>query len=58
MRGLLPEAHFACLYAKPAGAAVADRWVDAVPQDTWVLFPWDTAPQFVPPLVKVGAAPG
>ena len=54
VRGLLPHAHFACLYAKPKGADVADRWVEEVPHGTWVLFPWDTAPQFVPPLVKGG----
>ncbi len=52
MRDLLPRAHFACLYAKPAGKAVADTFVVEVPQDTWVLFPWDTAPLFVPPLAK------
>ena len=52
VRGLLPKAHFACLYAKPAGKDVADSWVAEVPQDTWVLFPWDTAPLFVPPLVR------
>ena len=52
VRDLLPQAHFACLYAKPAGKAVADTYVVEVPQDTWVLFPWDTAPLFVPPLVK------
>ena len=52
VRSLLPRAHFACLYAKPAGAAVADTWVVEVPQDTWVLFPWDTAPLFVPPIAR------
>lgn len=54
VRGLLPRAHFACLYAKPAGKRLADTWVVEVPQDTWVLFPWDTAPLFVPPLAKRG----
>ena len=52
VRGLLPRAHFACLYAKPAGKRLADTWVVEVPQDTWILFPWDTAPLFVPPLAK------
>ena len=52
VRGMLPKAYFACLYAKPAGAAVADTWVVEVPQETWVLFPWDTAPLFVPPLAR------
>ena len=52
VRDLLPRAHFACLYAKPAGKPVTDTYVVEVPQDTWVLFPWDTAPLFVPPLAK------
>ena len=52
VRALLPRAHFACLYAKPAGQSVADTWVVEVPQDTWVLFPWDTAPLFVPPIAQ------
>ena len=52
VRGLLPKAHFACLYAKPAAQAVADTYVAAVAQDIWVLFPWDTAPVFVPPIAR------
>lgn len=52
VRGLLPRAHFACLYAKPAGRGATDSFVAEVPQDTWVLFPWDTAPLFVPPLAR------
>ena len=56
VRSLLPRAHFACLYAKPAGAAVADTWVVEVPQETWILFPWDTAPLFVPPMARRGTA--
>ncbi|WP_158747421.1 xanthine phosphoribosyltransferase [Acidisphaera sp. L21] len=50
VRALLPKAHFACLYAKPAGQNVADTFVAEVAQDVWVLFPWDTAPLFVPPI--------
>ncbi len=52
VREILPHAHFACLYAKPAGRALADTWVAEVAQETWVLFPWDTAPLFVPPLTR------
>ncbi len=52
VRDLLPQAHFACLYAKPAGKRLADTWVVEVPQETWILFPWDTAPLFVPPLAQ------
>lgn len=52
VRHLLPQAHFACLYAKPAGRDAVDTFVAEVPQATWILFPWDTAPLFVPPLAK------
>ena len=52
VRALLPHAHFACLYAKPAGQRLANTWVVEVPQETWILFPWDTAPLFVPPIAQ------
>ncbi|NVN10823.1 xanthine phosphoribosyltransferase [Nguyenibacter vanlangensis] len=52
VRQLLPKALFACLYAKPSGKPLTDLFVVEVPQDTWVLFPWDTAPLFVPPLAR------
>ncbi|KXV60630.1 xanthine-guanine phosphoribosyltransferase [Acetobacter senegalensis] len=52
VRERLPKAYFACLYAKPAGKGLTDRFVVEVPQETWVLFPWDTAPLFVPPLAS------
>ena len=56
VREMLPRAHFACLYAKPAGRTMAQTYVAEVEQDTWILFPWDTAPLFVPPLARRGAA--
>ncbi|MBV9249689.1 MAG: xanthine phosphoribosyltransferase [Acetobacteraceae bacterium] len=52
VRALLPHAHFACVYAKPAAREVVDTFVTEVSQDTWILFPWDTEPQFVAPLAK------
>ena len=52
VRRTLPRAYFACLYAKPAGRPSADSFVVEVPQETWILFPWDTAPLFVPPLAR------
>ncbi|HTI80835.1 MAG TPA: xanthine phosphoribosyltransferase [Acetobacteraceae bacterium] len=52
VRGLLPRAHFATVYAKPAGRPVVDDYITEVSQDTWIMFPWDTEPQFVAPLVK------
>jgi len=52
VRGVLPRAHFATVYAKPAGRATVDDFITEVSQDTWILFPWDTEPQFVAPLAK------
>jgi xanthine phosphoribosyltransferase len=50
IRELLPGAVFATLYAKPLGHPLVDDTITLFSQDTWLLFPWDTAPQFVPPL--------
>jgi xanthine phosphoribosyltransferase len=52
VRALLPKAHFACVYAKPEGKDAIDSFITEVSQDTWILFPWDTEQQFVPPLAK------
>jgi xanthine phosphoribosyltransferase len=59
VRALLPRAHFATVYAKAAGKPLVDDFVTEVSQDTWILFPWDTEPQFVAPIVSsAGAAAG
>jgi xanthine phosphoribosyltransferase len=55
VRALLPRAHFAAVYAKPAGRVEVDSFVTEVSQDTWILFPWDTEQQFVAPLAKLGS---
>jgi xanthine phosphoribosyltransferase len=55
VRGLLPRAHFAAVYAKPAGREMVDTFITEVSQDTWILFPWDTEPQFIAPLAKRGS---
>ena len=52
VRGVLPRAHYACIYAKPAGRDGVETFVTEVSQDTWILFPWDTEPQFVAPLAR------
>ena len=52
VRDLLPEAHFATVYAKPAGRPLVDTFITEVSQDTWILFPWDTELQSVPPIVQ------
>jgi xanthine phosphoribosyltransferase len=54
VRDLLPHAHFATVYAKPAGRPLVDSFITEVSQDTWILFPWDTELQSVPPIVKSG----
>ena len=41
VRALMPQAHFAAVYAKPAGRPVIDTYITEVSQDTWILFPWD-----------------
>jgi xanthine phosphoribosyltransferase len=55
VREMLPKAHFATVYAKPAGRPLVDTFITEVSQDTWILFPWDTELQFVEPVVKQGA---
>ena len=55
VRALLPKAHYATVYAKPAGKPLVDTFVTEVSQDTWILFPWDTEQQFVPPIAKAAA---
>jgi xanthine phosphoribosyltransferase len=54
VRALLPQAHFACIYAKPAARTVVDSFVTEVSQDTWILFPWDTdtEPKYAAPIVS------
>lgn len=51
VRDMLPKAHFATVYAKPAGRPLVDTFITEVSQDTWILFPWDSESQFVQPLV-------
>lgn len=42
VKGIVPKAHFATVYAKPAGRPLVDTFITEVSQDTWILFPWDT----------------
>ena len=51
VRDMLPHAHFATVYAKPAGRPLVDTFITEVSQDTWILFPWDSEVQFVQPIV-------
>jgi xanthine phosphoribosyltransferase len=55
VRELLPNAHFAAVYAKPMGRPMVDTFITEVSQDTWIYFPWDTGLAFVPPIREGGA---
>src|SRR5437016_3125075 len=55
VRDLLPQAHFAAVYAKPMGRPLVDTFITEVSQDTWIHFPWDTGLAFQPPLREGGA---
>ena len=48
----LPNAHFGCVYAKPAGQDTADSFVTEVSQDTWIHFPWDMENMYSKPIVS------
>ena len=50
VRALLPEAHYATVYAKPAGRPLVDTFVTEVSQDTWIDFPWDLGLTFQMPI--------
>ncbi len=55
VREMLPEAHFATVYAKPQGRPMVDTFITEVSQDTWIYFPWDMGLTFQPP-IRDGAA--
>jgi xanthine phosphoribosyltransferase len=55
VRGILPRAHFATVYAKPLGRPLVDTFITEVSQDTWIYFPWDTGLAFQPPIRDGGA---
>ena len=55
VRELIPQAHFAAVYAKPMGRPMVDTFITEVSQDTWIYFPWDTGLAFVPPIREGGA---
>lgn len=43
-RHMLPFAHYATLYVKPAGKPFVDSYIREVGQDVWIDFPWDRDP--------------
>ncbi len=52
VREMLPEAHFATLYAKPAGRPMVDTFITEVSQDTWIYFPWDMGLSYQAPILE------
>lgn len=50
LRKMLPKAHLATVYAKPAGEPLVDTYVTWVSQDTWIYFPWDVDIQPIDPI--------
>ena len=54
VRQLLPKAHFATLYAKPAGRPIVDTCVKEFKQNKWIFFPWDLEYKFALPIKDGG----
>ena len=50
VRAMLPKAHFATLYEKPAGRPIVDTFVKEFKQNKWIYFPWDIDYQFSTPI--------
>jgi xanthine phosphoribosyltransferase len=54
VREMAPKAHFATIYAKPAGRPLVDTFITEVSQDTWIHFPWDIELQYSKPIAEMG----
>ncbi len=52
VRDMLPNAHYAAVYAKPKGRPLIDTFVTEVSQDTWIYFPWDMGFTYQEPIAK------
>lgn len=50
VRDMLPNAHFATVYAKPLARNIVDTFITEVSQDTWIYFPWDLEVAYAPPI--------
>jgi xanthine phosphoribosyltransferase len=53
VRDMVPRAHFATIYAKPAGRPLVDTFITEVSQDTWILFPWDQEAVMSKPIAEL-----
>lgn len=54
VRSRFPNAHFATIYAKPAGIEYVDSYVEEVTQGTWIRFPWDITLSYSDPIIEGG----
>ena len=52
VREMVPKAHYATMYAKPAGRPLVDTFITEVSQDTWIYFPWDMGFTYQEPIAK------
>lgn len=52
-RRIMPDAHYACIYAKPQGVDTADTYITEVSQDTWIDFPWDLEARYSTPIADM-----
>ena len=52
VKKMLPKAHFATVYAKPAGRPLVSTYITEVSQDTWIYFPWDMEQKPVKPIIE------
>jgi len=50
IKEIIPKAHIATVYAKPAGEPEVNTYVTWVSQDTWIYFPWDVDIQPIEPI--------
>lgn len=57
LREMLPAAHIATVYAKPAGEPLVNTYVTWVSQDTWIYFPWDVDFEPVAPIADQRKGP-
>ncbi len=53
VREMMPKAHFATIYAKPAGRPLVDTFITEVSQDTWIFFPWDIELRYAEPIAEM-----
>lgn len=51
-REIMPNAHYACIYAKPQGVPTCDTYITEISQDTWIHFPWDLEAQYSAPIAE------